>query len=77
LLYGCITHTVNAKYRYTKPIPHSSNLGLFSLSTAWLSILESFSSRCLYKSLQLRSVTCSTRAPWRWRRYDPPKRRFL
>jgi hypothetical protein len=24
-----------------------------------------------------RSVSARTRSPWRWRRYDPPKRRFL
>jgi hypothetical protein len=51
LLYGCIPHTVHPKYRYTKPIPHSSNLGLFSLSTAWLSIPESLPVQELTTSL--------------------------
>jgi hypothetical protein len=50
--YGCIPHTIlYSKYRYSKPTPHSSNLGLFTRSPLGVVFHESLPIQELTNSL--------------------------
>jgi hypothetical protein len=60
LPYGCIPHTMlYSKYRYSKPTPHSSNLGLFTVCSLGLVFYESLPIQELTTSLCSCSHSCT------------------